>query len=303
MNILLGLLPALAWGVMPLVVSRIGGTPANQILGTTVGTLAVAAASLMFHHPDISTGVFLLSALSGALWVVGQIGQYTAFTRIGVSQTMPLSTGLQLVGTTLIGVLVFHEWKGSTAEIVGFSALALVVAGIYLTTRKDKTDGAGKTEKTAQTEKTDGGGHKAVDGKTLLLLFLTNFGYLAYSSIPEVAGAVGMAIFFPQALGMVAASVLYLLIGKNASAFTNMTSWKNVLPGLLFAAASLTYILSASRNGIATGFVLSQLSVVISTLGGIFLLKETKTRRELIATIIGLILIVVGSAATAMIRH
>ncbi len=76
-----------------------------------------------------------------------------------------------------------------------------------------------------------------------------------------------------------------------------------MLPGLLFAAASLTYILSASRNGIATGFVLSQLSVVISTLGGIFLLKESKTRRELIATIIGLILIVVGSAATATIRH
>ncbi len=189
MNILLGLLPALAWGVMPLVVSRIGGKPANQILGTTLGTLVVAAASLIFHHSTVSTGVFLLSALSGALWVVGQIGQYTAFTRIGVSQTMPLSTGLQLVGTTLIGVFVFHEWKGSTAEIVGFSALALVVAGIYLTTRKDKADG---------TEGANGGGHKAVDGKTLLLLFLTNFGYLAYSSIPEVAGAAGMAIFFPR---------------------------------------------------------------------------------------------------------
>ncbi|MCD7895083.1 MAG: GRP family sugar transporter [Planctomycetaceae bacterium] len=289
MNILLGLLPALCWGIMPLVVSRIGGKPANQILGTTVGTLAVAAASLAFHHSPVSTGIFLLSALSGALWVVGQIGQYTAFGRIGVSQTMPLSTGLQLVGTTLIGVLVFHEWKGTTAEIVGFSALALVVAGIYLTTRKDKSAG--------------GGGRGGLDGRTLLLLFLTNFGYLAYSSIPEVAGAAGMAIFFPQAIGMAAAAVVYLFLSKNAAAFAEWTMWKNVVTGLLFASESLAYILSANRNGIATGFVLSQLSVVISTLGGIFLLKEHKTRRELIATIIGLVLIVVGSAATAMIRH
>ncbi|MCC8181104.1 MAG: GRP family sugar transporter [Planctomycetes bacterium] len=291
MNIFLGLLPALGWGVMPLVVAKIGGKPANQILGTTVGTFLIALASLFFYHPAISAAAFLLSLLSGALWVVGQIGQYTAFTRLGVSRTMPLSTGLQLLGTTLIGVLVFHEWKGTTAEIIGFSALALVVAGIYLTTITDK-HGDSKV-----------GSNGSIDTSALLLLFLTNFGYLAYSSIPEVAGAAGMAIFFPQALGMVAAALLYVLFSRNAAAFTQKVSWKNILPGLLFAAASLTYIMSADRNGIATGFVLAQLSVVLSTLGGIFFLGERKSRRELIATVIGLILIVVGSSATTMIRH
>ncbi len=286
MYILFGLLPALAWGLMPPLVSKIGGKPANQILGTTAGTFLVAAVSLLFYHPSITTLVFCLSLLSGALWVVGQIGQYIAYTRLGVSRTMPLSTGLQLVGTTLIGVFIFHEWKGTTAEIIGFSALALVVAGIYLTTIQDKSGESG-----------------GFDFKALLLLFLTNFGYLAYSSIPEVLGSAGMAIFFPQALGMLVAAVVYVLFSRNAAAFTQAVSWKNMLPGLLFAAASLTYIVSAQKNGIATGFVLSQLSVVISTLGGIFFLKESKSRREMIATIIGLVCIVAGSAATAFIRN
>ncbi len=286
MYILFGLLPALAWGVMPLFIAKIGGKPANQILGTTAGALLIAAISLIFYHPSTTITVFLLSLLSGALWVVGQIGQYIAFTRLGVSRTMPLSTGLQLVGTTLIGVFIFHEWKGTTAEVVGFSALALVVAGIYLTTIQDMTNGGG-----------------SFDFKALLLLFLTNFGYLAYSSIPEVLGTAGMSIFFPQALGMFAAAVLYVLFSHNSPAFTQAVSWKNMLPGLLFAGASLTYIVSADKNGIATGFMLSQLSVVISTLGGIFFLKEQKSRREMIAIVIGLVLIVLGSAATALIRH
>lgn len=42
MNILIGLLPALFWGILPLCVARIGGRPTQQIMGTTLGTLAVA---------------------------------------------------------------------------------------------------------------------------------------------------------------------------------------------------------------------------------------------------------------------
>ncbi len=285
MSILIGLIPALAWGVMPLFVRKIGGKPTNQILGTTAGTLLAAIAVQVYLHPHIPERAFFLALLSGALWVVGQVGQYTAFNSLGVSRTMPLSTGLQLIGTTLIGVLVYHEWRGTRAVIFGYYALALVIVGIYLTTIQGKGSGGG------------------IDKSALLMLFLTNFGYLAYSSIPEVVGAKGTEIFLPQAIGMLLAALVYILATRHTAALREKTSWKNMLPGLLFAVASLTYIISAERNGIATGFVLSQLSVVISTLGGILVLKEKKTRFELFATIIGLILIVAGASATAMMRH
>ncbi|MCD8350986.1 MAG: GRP family sugar transporter [Planctomycetaceae bacterium] len=285
MSILIGLIPALAWGVMPLFVRKIGGKPTNQILGTTAGTLLAAICVQLYMHPHIPERAFFLALLSGALWVVGQVGQYTAFNSMGVSRTMPLSTGLQLIGTTLIGVLVFHEWRGTRAEVIGFSALALVIVGIYLTTMKGK------------------GSEGGVNKGALIMLVLTSFGYLAYSSIPEVVGAKGTEIFLPYAFGMLLAALIYIVATRHTSALKEKTSWKNMIPGLLFAVASLTYIISAEKNGIATGFVLSQLSVVISTLGGILILKEKKTRFELIATIIGLILIVVGASATAMMRH
>ncbi len=284
MSILIGLIPALAWGLLPIVVSRIGGKPSNQILGTAAGTFIVALATFLYLRPETSSRIFLLSALSGALWVMGQVGQYQAYVRIGVSKTMPVSTGLQLIGTALVGVLAFGEWGSATAKLVGFAGLVAVVGGIGLTTVKRGRAGGGSAI------------------PAFALLFFTNFGYLAYSAIPDIAGAKGTAIFFPQAAGMLCAAVAYAVGSGHAAALRERTSWKNILSGLLFSVAALSYILSAQRNGIATGFALSQLSVVLSTTLGIVVLREKKTPFEMKATVIGLALILGGAAAIAFLK-
>lgn len=288
MDILIGLAPALAWGLLPVAATKMGGKPSNQILGTTMGTLLVAVVVFLVLKPEISLKTGVLSALSGAFWVIGQTGQYTAYTRIGVSGTMPVSTGLQLVGTSLIGVFVFGEWASGFAgmdaaatRLVGFTALAVLVLGVYLTTVHK------------------GGSGRGVDTRTLLLLFTTNFGYLVYNVIPDVVGAKGTAIFLPQAAGMAAAAFLYVLASGQRQVLFQLESRKNVVTGLLFAIAALTYILSAQRNGVTTGFVLSQLNVVIATLAGIFILKEKKTAFEMKATLAGLFLIVAAATVTA----
>ncbi|MCC8190846.1 MAG: GRP family sugar transporter [Planctomycetes bacterium] len=285
MSLLIGLIPALGWGLMPLAVAKIGGKPSNQILGTTAGTFLAALAVLLIARPETTGHVFLFSFLSGALWVVGQIGQYTGFARLGVARTMPISTGLQLVGTTLLGVFVFNEWAGSSAKWVGFGGLLLVVVGVYLTTVRD------------------GGAEGSLDKRALLILLLTTAGYLAYSAIPQIVDTSGTEIFFPQSVGMLAAALVYVFASRHAAAVTQKVSWRHILSGLFFAVASLTYLISADRNGIATGFVLSQLSVVISTIGGIVFLKEHRSRRELILTGIGLALIIAGAGITAFFRH
>ena len=53
-------------------------------------------------------------------------------------------------------------------------------------------------------------------------------------------------------------------------------------------------------NGVNLAFVMSQLCVVISTLGGILFLHEKKTQKGLIYTVIGLILIVAGAVLTSV---
>lgn len=91
MGILIALIPAIGWGIQPLVLKKIGGRPTNEILGTGIGALLVGLVVQLFMSPGgISITTFLISLLSGAFWVIGQIGQYTTFNLIGVSKTMPI---------------------------------------------------------------------------------------------------------------------------------------------------------------------------------------------------------------------
>ncbi|MFT8372793.1 MAG: GRP family sugar transporter, partial [Liquorilactobacillus satsumensis] len=67
----------------------------------------------------------------------------------------------------------------------------------------------------------------------------------------------------------------------------------NTLGGLLFGGAAIAYLLSMKANGIVNAFLLSQFSVVIATLIGILLLKESKAK-EMTKVFGGLFLIIAG---------
>jgi glucose uptake protein GlcU len=67
-----------------------------------------------------------------------------------------------------------------------------------------------------------------------------------------------------------------------------------MIDGLVFSSAALSILLSKAHNGVATGTSLSQTNIIIATLGGLFILKEHKPKRELICTLIGLGLVVTG---------
>ncbi|MGN1279154.1 MAG: GRP family sugar transporter, partial [Limosilactobacillus sp.] len=132
------LLPAVGWGILPLIVVKTNSKVVNQIFGTAVGTLIVSIFVMFFMAPSLSATTFIMAAVAGAMWIVGQLGQYTAYQRIGVSQTMPISTGLQLVGTSLVGVLIFGEWATATARVAGFAGIVLLIIGAVLTSINDQ---------------------------------------------------------------------------------------------------------------------------------------------------------------------
>ena len=59
----------------------------------------------------------------------------------------------------------------------------------------------------------------------------------------------------------------------------NLGSWKYVL------------FISQPRVGVATSFSLSQMGIIISTLGGILILGERKTKRQLTGIVVGIVLL------------
>lgn len=285
MNIIYMLIPALAWGILPLAVAKIDGKPINQMFGTTVGTLIVGLITLPFIKTNLDAKTFWLAALAGAFWVVGQLGQYTGYAKIGVSETMPISTGLQLIGTSLVGVVIFGEWATTNAKIWGFIGIALLIIGAILTSVSDK----GTSEGSSQNQT-----------GTIIMLVCTTIGFIIYNSIPKAMSASGLAIFFPESVGMVLAVLIYLIFTKQLGELKEKSSWQSLLAGFIFSIAAIGYILSVKDNGVNTAFVVSQLSVVISTLGGMLFLHERKTKKGYIYTILGLLIILIGAILTTV---
>lgn len=280
MNIIIALLPAIGWGIMPWIVNKVPASkPSNQILGVGLGATLVGIIVTIAKQPATSLPVFLISLLSGAFWTIGQIGQFISFTKIGVSKTMPISTGLQLVGNTLIGALIFSEWHSQNDFLFGSIALLIIIVGVILT---------------AYTEK-DADESKKATKKDFLFLILTTVGYLVYSAFPKTISANAESMFLPQTLGILLGAIIYLLFSKQQVAFKQKASYLDIFAGIAFGIAAYTYIISAQLNGVTNAFIYGQLSVIISTLGGMTLLGEKQEGKELLTTLAGLALIVVGA--------
>lgn len=288
--ILIGLGPLLGWGLFPTIASKFGGRPVNQIFGATVGTLIFAIVLALFKGIGLPGGMALVfSLISGAGWAFGQIITFKAFELVGSSRAMPITTAFQLLGASLWGVFALGNWPGITNKIIGFLALLVILIGARMTVwTETKQQEYSKNLRSA-----------------VLLLLVGEIGYWIYSAAPQATDIGGFKAFLPQAIGMVIVAVIYALMNMSkGNAFKEKVSWQQIISGFFFAFAALTYLISAqpNMNGLATGFVLSQTSVVLATLTGIFFLNQKKTSKELMITIVGLVLILVAASISVFIK-
>lgn len=274
MDILLAILPALFWGSIVLFNVKLGGSPYSQILGTTLGALVFSIGVYIFIKPVLTPMVIIIGIISGLFWALGQANQLKSINLIGVSKTMPISTGMQLVSTTLFGVIVFHEWSTTTSVVLGVLALLCIIIGIVLTSLQSKEE---KNDKQTGNFK-----------KGIVILLISTLGYLVYVIIIRLFSIDGWSALLPQAIGMVLGGIL--LTFKHQP--FNKYAIRNIIPGLIWAAGNMFLFISQPRVGVATSFSVSQMGIVISTLGGIFILGEKKTKRQFIAIVIGIIFII-----------
>ena len=289
--ILIGLGPLIGWGIYPTIASKFGGKPVNQILGSTIGTLIFAVVYNQIEHLGFPQGKdLLLAILSGIGWAVAQVITFYSFTLIGSSRAMPVTTAFQLLGASLWGVVALGDWPTMVDKVVGFVALAVIILGAWMTVWSEH-----KTKEDSNSLR-----------KAVIVLLIGEIGYWAYSAAPQAASISGKQAFLPQAIGMVIVGVIYGIITlarKQGNPFTQKVTYKQIISGFFFAFAALTYLISAqpNMNGLATGFILSQTSVVLATLTGIWFLGQKKTHREMAVTVGGLVLIIAAAAITVIV--
>lgn len=284
-GILYALIPMFAWGSIGFVSNKIGGKPDQQTLGMTIGALIFSFIVWLFVQPEMSVSLWVFGIIGGMLWSMGQNGQFRAMQYMGVSVGNPLSSGAQLVFGSLIGAFIFGEWSKTIQYILGLVALVLLVIGFYFTSKQD-------SEKVENNGLTD-------FGKGFRALTYSTIGYISYTVLfNNIMVFDALAVIFPMAVGMVLGAVIFMKFNIQFEAVVI----KNAVVGVMWGIGNIFMLLAAAKAGLAIAFSFSQLGVIISIMGGILFLGETKTRKETRWLAIGIACFVVGAVLLGIVK-
>lgn len=143
-------------------------------------------------HPALTPSLIIGCVISGAFWSVGQLLQYKSYEVLGTGKAFAISTGLNLVLNSLFGVLVMGDWAKANQKIIGFVALAVIICGAVLTSYSDNKEECDLKRGT-------------------IILLIAAVGFTGYSCAPAFVGAGGIQAVFPQAIGMIAGSLILSL--------------------------------------------------------------------------------------------
>lgn len=294
MEILIALIPALCWGNIGLVSGLMGGNAKQQTLGMTWGAFLLSALITLIYKDNYlancTVELWLTGFAMGFFWCAGQFLQFTALKAVGISKGFPLSTGGQLVLNSLAGALIFSEWKTGIQLGLGSLAVILLAAGAAFTAAKEKN-----TTETFQSANSSTENWKlGIPALTFSTIF-----YALYTILNTWRGLDSKALIFPQAVGMVTAALIF---GLRKGSITKHT-FRNMFTGVLFSVGNLFLLISISKIGLAISFSLSQCGVILSTFGAIFILKEQKTRKELLFVALGILLIIAGAFILGMVKN
>ncbi len=278
-NILFGLIPALVWGIQPIVMTKIGGKSTEKVMGMGLGIFLSSFIVFLFKRPtNLSGRVLFFGFIDGLALSYGLINQIRGLALLGVAKGTPISTGTQLIGATLVGTLYFKEWSTREQYIIGIGAIAIIILGIAMTAYQENK------EVTSQ---------KAKERKGMITLVMSSIGFIIYTIVLRIAAVSIWDALLAQGFGMLVGAYLLSRREDKVSLFSKETK-RHILTGLIFSVGNVVLMISNTLNGLAIGFTLTQMSVVISTICGLVILKEEKTNRELRSTMVGLAFVVVG---------
>lgn len=289
---LLALTPSVLFGFQTTLTGKVHSTDRQRVLGLVSGAFLAALVVTPFLDVQWNPRDMGIAFVTGLLLGWGLCLQLQSFNVLGVSRTMPLSTGGQLTLMALSGVLIFGEWRSGVALPIGSAAIILLIIGIWLLSRNETgSDGAQLNWR-----------------RGVYLLTASSIVLVAYVVVGRWFGIEGDALMFPQAVGYTVFCFAYF--GWRAVSqgerepltLRDPNTYKLMLIGVLWFAAIMLLQVGSARVGVASGFTLTQLGILISTPLGIWWLGEKRTRRELVWTGWGVALVIGGAVLVGIAR-
>lgn len=282
---LIALLPGLFNGFMAIVLVAQGGDDRQKSLGLLGGAFLFSLLATPFIEVHWTTKTLVISFISGLLLGFGQYLQILSLKLLGVSRAMPMTTAGQIVFMSLGGIILFGEMNQGLALVCALSAITLLAIGVLFISKSEKTKEVAEVH---------------VDWKRgVPIVVISTAALVAFLLLVQGFGLDGRSVILPQSVGYFLVALIATIpalspqLGKEDNRWSLLTL-RQLIPGMMWGAAILLTQISSSLLGVAVAFPLSQMGVIIQTFGGILILHETRTRREMRWTVIGVAIMVIG---------
>jgi len=286
LGIFYALITVLAWGTW------LAPSQNIQFKNQQIKTFYVASANLVLafvvtlivQYGRIIINDFWPPFIGGLVWSVSGFCAFTATNKIGMAKAFGVWAPINIIVSIIWGAVLFNEFPNTTplSLLLLFSALAVIITGVLMIIFAK------------------GGGEKVRNTRTIVIGFLAALGagflWGTYYIPLKMSGVSMWVAAFPLAVGIFTGSGLLALLSRQPIKLEkNQQYLRAATTGLLWGIGNYGMLLLVNQLGAGRGFTISQLSVVVNALIGIFLLRDPlpKTRAATF-TLIGCVLATAG---------
>ncbi len=242
----------------------------------TVGVILFSLTLTLLNYP-INFNYYGL--LGGFLWAGGNLLSIKALNYLGLARAATVWMGFVILTPFLWGVIYFQE--ALMSPMLAISGLISLIVGIFIISWEKKRDSKYNFFSI---------GLAALAG----ILFGTQ--YTPF----RLSGLTSQEYIFPMSLGIFITGIIILLLKLKGLRFDNFKN--GITSGILWSLGNLAGVFAVATLGLAIGFPLTQLSILVATSWGLFYFREIKEKSKILRVLVGAIIIVLGAIFLAFAR-
>lgn len=255
--------------------------PKIQAFWLTVGHfLLTVIIFLVFARQLINIDQFFWPFVAGILWAIGITSGYIGIKHLGITRALGLWIPIVIITSALWGLIFFGEAKDLGSQKLAQTIIAiglLISAALFLIFSSKGENKLGNIKA------------GIIASITLGLIHGSFFVPLRASDLPIFVS------FVPLTLGMIATTSTIVIVNKLKLNYDFFKIFRMLLAGIILGSGNYTAILTIQHLGVAQGYPLTQLAIIVNTLWGTLLFKEATTTRGKILIAIGVTIAIIGA--------
>jgi len=251
-----------------------------QAFWLTIGHFLLSLIVFAFFAQIISLKDAFAPFIAGVLWAVGIIAGYIGIKHLGITRALGIWIPIVLVTSALWGLLFFKE-----ADVLGTQKLIQTIFAICLLTIASISVIVSSS------------GEKKLGNVKVGLLASIILGLIHGSFfVPLRTSNLSIFVtFLPLTLGMVATTGILIAVNKLRVKYDFFSIFRMILAGLILGGGNYTALLTIHYLGVAQGYPLTQLGIIVNTLWGALVFREVTTFRGKVFIAVGVIVAIIGA--------